>query len=139
MLSVADTAHSVYPELVIGLPGLLESLIRSRRLGIFPFFIAEPFQLTPVLPAAGNVAPGKVELRAHCLHGMPSSFRTPMICGLSVPVSPRLVVDDAGIRFLSREAIPTLNPSTAVSDRPGGARAGNSERPDYTRPGSSDQ
>ncbi len=40
MLSVADTAQSVYPELVVGLPGLAESLLRSRKAGHLPIFMS---------------------------------------------------------------------------------------------------
>ena len=40
MLSVADTAQSVYPELIVGMPGFAESILKNRRLP-FSLFMAE--------------------------------------------------------------------------------------------------
>ncbi len=117
MLSVADTAHSVYPELVVGLPGLVESLLRSQRLAGFPFAMGgSPFQLTPeFFPATVAVAPGQVRTQRTLppwdaeLVPDPDDLRPFLFSSVHA-----LAVDGAGMRFLSREAIPTLNPSTAV-------------------------
>jgi type II secretory pathway pseudopilin PulG len=108
LLSVADTAQSVYPELIVGLPRLLESMIGSP-MG-FPFMMRMNFGPrggVPDLPGAGPEGPLKaldVELIPD-----PDELRSFLF-----PSVHALVVDEAGIRFLSREAIPTLNPSTAV-------------------------
>jgi Protein of unknown function (DUF1559) len=112
MLSVADTAHSVYPELIVGLPGFALSIAKSRRSSVFPFLMSElnlpvPFDspLSPFgQPAASPAPPFDAELVPD-----PDDLRPYLF-----PSVHALVVDDAGIRFISREAIPTLNPSTAV-------------------------
>ena len=116
MLSVADTAHSVYPELVVGAPGLAESFWRSRRLMPFALFMrGSPFDLAPGTPIAGAVTAGDAR---------PSNALPPWDAELVpdpddlrpflFPSVHALAVDQAGIRFLSREAIPTFNPATAV-------------------------
>jgi hypothetical protein len=118
MLSVADTAGSVYPELIVGMPGFVESIVTGRRtrffqgfMSGFPFvqeeavaFVGElpeippsPPKLNPAPKFDAELVPDPDDLRP---------FLFPSVFALSV--------DDAEIRFISREAIPTLNPSTAV-------------------------
>ena len=113
MLSVADTAHSVYPELIVGLPGFAESIVKSRRFTVLPIFHGRKHRSTrpfcqsaaPIEPPAARSAPVfDAELVPD-----PDDLRPFLF-----PSVHALVVDDAGIRFISREAIPTLNPSTAV-------------------------
>jgi prepilin-type processing-associated H-X9-DG protein len=112
MVSVADTAHSVYPELIVGLPGFTESMIKSVRSPFFPpilgslgFFLAQFVKPTPPAPdAATRTPPFDAELVPDPDELRPFLF--PSVHGLAV--------DDAGIRFISREALPTLSPSTAV-------------------------
>jgi hypothetical protein len=112
MLSVADTANSVYPELIVGLPGFAESLAKSRRSSLFPSFMAEmnlplPFVNPPSpdgQPAASPAPAFDAELVPD-----PDDLRPYLF-----PSVHALVVDDSGIQFISREAIPTLNLSTAV-------------------------
>ena len=120
MLSVADTANSVHPELLVGMPAFAESFLKSRRFQLFPFLMAErtfdPLdqavpRLTPTMPAAPTRAaasepppPFDAELVPD-----PDDLRPFLF-----PSVQALAVDDTGIRFISREAIPTLNPSTAV-------------------------
>ncbi len=108
LLSVADTAQSVYPELIVGLPRLLESMIGSP-MG-FPFMMRMNFGPrggVPDLPGAGPEDP----LNALDVELIPDPDE---LRSFLFPSVHALVVDEAGIRFLSREAIPTLNPSTAV-------------------------
>jgi Protein of unknown function (DUF1559) len=111
MLSVADTAHSVYPELIAGMPGFAESILRSRQLPFIPFLTGrvqlEPPFLNPA--AAFGQAASKTPAFDAELVPDPDDLRPFLF-----PSVHALVVDDAGIRFISREAIPTLNPSTAV-------------------------
>ncbi len=58
MLSVADTAHSVYPELIVGLPGLAETGLRSRRFMPFPFLMGESVvDFMPEVANAGAIPP----------------------------------------------------------------------------------
>jgi prepilin-type processing-associated H-X9-DG protein len=116
MLSVADTAQSVYPELIVGAPGLAESLLRSpRRMPFGLFMRSSPFEMVPGMPnpAAGSAVgtrrasplpPWDAELVPD-----PDDLRPFLF-----PSVHALAVDQAGIRFLSREAIPTFNPATVV-------------------------
>ncbi len=116
LLSVADTAHSVYPELIVGLPGLAETGLRSRRFMPFAFLMGESVvDLMPEVANAGVISPRgpgsgddfppwDAELVPE-----PDDLRPFLF-----PSVQALAVDQAGIRLISREAIPTLNPSTAV-------------------------
>ncbi len=120
MLSVSDTAHSVYPELIVGMPGFVESMIGNHRFTPFLPFIPTPgFMINapvpPLPPSVGSVPevarasgqampPWDAELVPD-----PDDLRP-----FHFPSVHALVVDDRGIRLLSREAIPTINPSTAV-------------------------
>ena len=118
MLSVGDTAGSVYPELIVGMPGFVESIVNGRRTQFFQGFMngfpfvqeqavgfvgglpeipPSPPKLNPAPKFDAELVPDPDDLRR---------FLFPSVFALSV--------DDAEIRFISREAIPTLNPSTAV-------------------------
>jgi hypothetical protein len=123
MLSVADTAHSVYPELVVGLPGFVEATARARKFAPFASMMPEiriapaqpdsPFELTPANPTTAAAIRGEGE-------ATPAPWDAELVPDpddlrpFLFPSVHALVVDDAGIRFLSREAIPTINLSTAV-------------------------
>jgi prepilin-type processing-associated H-X9-DG protein len=113
MLSVADTAHSVYPELLVGAPGLAESLLRSRRFMPFPFQMDMEIPLE--IPIPGTVTPGNTRPSSALPPWDPELVPDPDdLRPFLFPSVHALAVDDAGIRFLSREAIPTFNPATAV-------------------------
>ena len=119
MLSVSDTANSVYPELIVGLPGFVEAMIGNNIFLTFPPFITEPgFTIrAPIFqprPAAGNergVARARQALPPWDAELVPDPDD---LRPFFFPSVHALVVDEAGIRFLSREAMPTFNPSTAV-------------------------
>jgi prepilin-type processing-associated H-X9-DG protein len=113
MLSVADTAQSVYPELIVGIPGFTESILKSRLSRFFPFLMARaqidmsPFA-SPVEPFAQPSATNAPVFDAELVPD-PDDLRPFLF-----PSVHALAVNDAGIRLISREAIPTLNLSTAV-------------------------
>jgi len=113
LLSVDDTRQSILPELVAGLPGLVESLIKGQLLRGLPFRRpVDPFQLDE---PDGEVRPGepKVPKRAAAID--PELIPDPdALRPFLFPSVHALVVTDQGIRFVSREAIPTINPATAV-------------------------
>jgi prepilin-type processing-associated H-X9-DG protein len=104
------------------MPGLAEAFLRDRRfIPMAGFMGASPFELVPGMPDAdffpetdAHVARAERDSRELLpwdaeLVPDPDDLRPFLF-----PSVHALVVDDAGIRFLSREAIPTLNPSTAV-------------------------
>ncbi|MFI5460254.1 MAG: DUF1559 domain-containing protein [Isosphaerales bacterium] len=112
LLSVDDTRQSLLPELVVGLPGLVESLMKGQLFRGVPFLRSTPFQ---VEEAEGEVFPGgrKVPTRAAAID--PELIPDPdALRPFLFPSIHALVVYDQGIRFVSREAIPTINPATAV-------------------------
>jgi len=117
MLSVADTANSVYPELLVGMPAFAESVLKSRRFRFFPFLMAgresdqAAVELMPALPASPPRAAASDPLPPFDAELVPDPDDLRPYLFPSVQA---LAVDDIGIRFISREAIPTLNPSTAV-------------------------
>ena len=53
LLSIDDTAQSILPELVVGLPGLVESVIQGQSFPGLPFLRSSPFQIEEQ-PAAGS-------------------------------------------------------------------------------------
>ncbi len=119
MLSVLDTANSVYPELVAGLPGFAESMIGNNIFMSFPpfitgsgFTIQAPIPpLPPTVGPVGGVARARQSLPPWDAELVPDPDDLRPFLFPSVHA---LAVDDTGIRFISREAIPTFNPSTAV-------------------------
>jgi hypothetical protein len=119
MLNVDDTAQSILPELVVGLPGLLEAMAQGRRFPGFPPLI-RPFvsedtsevDLGPVpgaaaQPTADNAR--KIAAADFELVPDPDALRRYLF-----PSVHALTVNDEGVRFISREAIPTLSPANAV-------------------------
>jgi prepilin-type processing-associated H-X9-DG protein len=111
LLSVADIRQSMLPDVVVGLPGLVESLIKTRRLrGLPPFLSGMSIEEEP-----GGVAAEEPGIR------IPEPIVDPELIPDSETLRPflfpsihALVVDDEGIRYMAREAFPTINPSTAV-------------------------
>ena len=118
MLSVADTAHSVYPELIVGLPGVRRIDREESAIPLLPFFMAAKHRSTQTVPPV-HARDARRAARA-ALQSPPPPFDAELVPDpddlrpFLFPSVHALVVDDAGIRFISREAIPTLNPSTAV-------------------------
>ncbi len=119
MLSISDTAGSVYPELMVGLPGFAEYMIGNDILTSFPLFRAgQGFTIQAPIPPVPQMVvndPGVARARQSLppwdaeLVPDPDDLRPFLF-----PSVHALAVDDAGIRFVSREAIPTFNPSTVV-------------------------
>jgi prepilin-type processing-associated H-X9-DG protein len=122
MLSADDTAQSILPELVVGLPGLLEALARGWRFpGIPPLirpFQTEELDETEVVlerqksgeeVKSNPKPPAKLPAAEFELIPDPEALRPFLF-----PSVHALAVNDQGVRFISREAIPTLSPATAV-------------------------
>jgi len=112
VLSVDDTRQSILPELVAGLPGLAESFIKAQLVRGLPFRQSSPFQ---VEEAAGEARPGDPNAPKRAAAIDPELIPDPdALRPFLFPSVHLLVVTDQGIRFVSREAIPTINPATAV-------------------------
>jgi len=110
LLSVDDTAQSILPELVVGLPGLVESVMKGQLFRGLPFL--PRFQ---VEEPDGGVAPGERNVPRTATAIDPELIPDPdALRPFLFPSIHALVVNDQGIRFVSREAIPTINPATAV-------------------------
>jgi prepilin-type processing-associated H-X9-DG protein len=134
-LSVSDSRRSLLPDLIVGVPGLAEFLIDRRRSGPFGFF-GLPF-IGPIRPASVRVEPLPFPPPPGVTPEPPGAApgtagEGPKDTGSTLAFDPELIpeaddlrpvlfpsvsalsVDDRGIRFLSREAFPTINPATAV-------------------------
>ncbi len=112
LLSIDDPRQSILPELVVGLPGLVESLMKGRQFRGLPFRPGPAFQAEE---PEGEGPPGdpKVPKKAAAID--PELIPDPdALRPFLFPSVHALVVNDQGIRFVSREAIPTINPATAV-------------------------
>ncbi len=126
LLSIDDTGQSILPELVVGLPGLVESVIQGQSFPGFPFLPSSPFQVGEAqvrIPgdsfqldqAAGAVAPEEPIVPKTAPPVDPELIPDPdALRPFLFPSVHALVVNDQGIRFVSREAIPTINPATVV-------------------------
>ena len=126
LLSIDDAGQSILPELVVGLPGLVESVIQTQGFPGLPFRGPSPFQVgesqvpIPGDPfqldqAAGAVAPGEPKVPKTAPPVDPELIPDPdALRPFLFPSVHALVVNDQGISFVSREAIPTINPATAV-------------------------
>jgi len=112
LLSIDDTGQSILPELVVGLPDLVESLIKRQRIPGLPFLSSSRF---PVEEAAVEVPPGEPRVPRRTPAIDPEMIPDPdALRPFLFPSVHALVVNDQGIRFVSREAIPTINPATVV-------------------------
>jgi prepilin-type processing-associated H-X9-DG protein len=110
-LTVRDTQQSMLPDLIVGLPNWAEFLIASQRLSPFALFgIRLPSMSLPSPPLPpGSPPQGATPAFDPELVPEPDSLRPYLFPSVSV-----LAVDDQGIRFISRESFPTINPATAV-------------------------
>ena len=106
-LSVSDTRQSMLPGVLVSLPNLVESGGESLSLG-------------SLLSAFGIQFPSPPAAAAKETKPVPA-FDTNLIpeadaIALPVPLGLRglAAVDDQGIRFISRESFPSINPATAV-------------------------
>ena len=110
-LNVNDARQSMLPDVLVSLPSLIGALASPRGPGLFPF-LGMGFRR---MVAPGPMEPDEAqdrESRAAVdpeLIPDPDELRPFLFPSVSV-----MVADDQGIRFLSREAFPTINPSTAV-------------------------
>jgi prepilin-type processing-associated H-X9-DG protein len=103
LLSVGDPRQSIIPEIIVGLPALVESLLKGegfRRLPILRRFGIEDGGPPTPMPE-GIVDPELIP--------DPDTLRP-----FFFPSIHALAVNDQGIRYVSREAVPTINPATAV-------------------------
>jgi len=116
-LTINDESQSILPELLVSVPNLVDSATSWQGLRLMlpfeqlmPFRVVSPFRVppspppSPTSPEAQPGAPFDPELVPE-----PDALRPFLFPSVSV-----LAVDDQGVRFLSREAFPTINPATAV-------------------------
>jgi prepilin-type processing-associated H-X9-DG protein len=137
LLSVSDSRRSMLADLLVGVPELAETLIVYRQSGFlglpglfgFPFSGPRPVPDVPELPPgveATTTTPAptgstpspfseKPTVRASATAFDPElipeaddlrRFLFPSVCALAV--------NDRGVQFISREAFPTISPSTVV-------------------------
>ena len=110
-LNISDTRQSILPDFLASVPNLAEMLIASGGMSPFSFFgLRIPSRFPPGPPMAGDsAAAGMTPAFDPELVPEPDSLRPFLF-----PSVTALAVDDQGIRFLSRESFPTINPATAV-------------------------
>ncbi len=118
-LNVVDTQQSLLPEVLVSVPNLIDSAEALEELlvlfrGLTSMFRpVEPQMPTVALPSGPSTeAPGHfkpVPAFDPELIPEPDELRPFLFPSVSV-----LAVDDQGIRFISREAFPTINPATVV-------------------------
>jgi prepilin-type processing-associated H-X9-DG protein len=110
-LNVSDARQSMLPDVLVSLPGLIDSLASRRGPGFFPFLGMGLRRMVAPGPMDPDEAQDRESRAAIDLELIPEadSLRPFLFPSVSA-----MVVDDQGIRFLSREAFPTINPATAV-------------------------
>jgi hypothetical protein len=113
-LAVNDTRQSILPEVLVSLPNLMEFLIARSRNGPLLFRMPEP---VPGGFAGADNAPAQegAQHPSRTLAMDPELIPDPdLLRPFLFPSVHALTVDDQGIRFISREAFPTFNPSMAA-------------------------
>lgn len=100
LLTVSDERQSLLAEVIANLPILIPFFEGRARGGPFAFFRNRPFPQGPNQAIAMQIDPEQVP--------EPDDLRAFLF-----PGSYALSVDDEGIAFVSREAFPALNPTTA--------------------------
>ena len=110
-LNVNDTRQSMLPDVLASLPSLLDAIASPRGPGFFPFVGMGLRRMVAPMPMDPDEAQGREPRAAFDPELIPEADALRPFLFPSVSA---MVVDDQGIRFLSREAFPTINPSTAV-------------------------
>jgi hypothetical protein len=111
-LSLSDTRQSILPDLLASVPGLAEFALAQERISpVSVFGLRIPMhRFPPGPPRSGDAAAaGRTPAVDPELVPEPDSLRPFLF-----PSVTALAVDDQGIRFLTRESFPTINPATAV-------------------------
>ena len=111
LLNVSDPRQSMLPDVLVSLPSLIDSLASPRGPGLFPFLRPGFRFMVPPGPMVPDEAQDRESRAAFDPELIPDADALRPFLFPSVSV---MVADDQGIRFLSREAFPTINPSTAV-------------------------
>jgi prepilin-type processing-associated H-X9-DG protein len=107
LLSIDDTRQSLLPEILVGLPALAESILKGRRFRGLPAF--RGFVVEEEVTEPGPVEAKGMAVYDGDLVPDPDALRAFLFPSVHV-----LAVNDEGIRYVSREAVPTINPATAV-------------------------
>ncbi len=119
-LSVRDSRRSMLADLIVAVPNLAEFLIAQRRSGPLGFFGLPFIRTAPVaVPEPPGGAPGPAGGKPNDAGTTPAfdPERIPEPDDLRpflFPSVSALAVDDRGVRYISREAFPSINPATAV-------------------------
>ncbi|HZW33054.1 MAG TPA: DUF1559 domain-containing protein, partial [Isosphaeraceae bacterium] len=110
-LSISDTRQSVLPDFLASVPNLAELLIASAGMSPVSFLgLRIPSRVRPGGPMARDLAAAGITPAFDPeLVPEPDALRPFLFPSVSA-----LAVDDQGIRYLSRESFPTINPATAV-------------------------
>jgi prepilin-type processing-associated H-X9-DG protein len=132
-LSVSDERQSILPDVLVSVPNLIDLPTAMESLAVIGFEFGvdltglrafpsevppavDPFQSappTPAVPATGKPPGGRDPAPTPAfdpeLIPEPDDLRPFLSTSVSV-----LAVDERGIRFISREALPTINPATMV-------------------------
>jgi hypothetical protein len=110
-LNVQDTRRSLLPEVLASLPGLVEFAITNRD--ELPLGLGFPFPEVPlppfVTPGTAPPPPKRPPAIDPDLIPDPEELRPFLFPGVNL-----LTVDPEGVRFISREAFPTINPANVV-------------------------
>jgi hypothetical protein len=105
-LSVSDLRESMLPDVLAGLPGMID-LFASGEQGLLSSL--DPFGgILMRLAGAGQAPQSRTAIDPELIPE-PDALRPFLFPSVSV-----LAVDDQGIRFISREAFPTIPPATVV-------------------------
>jgi prepilin-type processing-associated H-X9-DG protein len=119
-LSVRDSRRSMLADLIVAVPNLAEFLIAQRRSGPLGFFGRPFIRSAPVaVPEPPGGAPGLHREKPKDAGPAPA-FDPELIPEADdlrpflFPSVSALAVDDRGVRYITREAFPSINPATAV-------------------------
>jgi prepilin-type processing-associated H-X9-DG protein len=115
-LAVSDTRQSMLPDVLVSLPNLVESggETLSPRSLLSSIGIVAEVPPAPVAVPGAPAAEAAKETRPVPAFDADLIPEADAIRPLLFPSVSALAVDDQGIRFISRESFPTINPATAV-------------------------
>jgi prepilin-type processing-associated H-X9-DG protein len=110
-LNVDDTAQSLLPEVLATLPGLIEAVLASQQLRASAPFVNGRFD--EAKPADGEAKPqaARTPLRSVDPELVPDPDA---LRAFLFPSVQAFVVDGQGVRFISRDAFPSISPASAV-------------------------